>query len=236
MTNDELKKILESDIPDEINPEYNTKAILQKCKTKREKQVNYKFKITFSIVSLFLFAFIVFSVLWLNNKPRINKVSYEKISVLKIENKGSDDMINNPDAYLIEWYGIEINIRCDYSKHPEYDKWLEEYDGSVSEDDPRGYDYYLNRYLNRVFYEEIKNNLNNAYSHSFWPGDQIINVSYSAKKGDEETMSVALSNMEELINEFYESSDYEYLCNLSNEDYIIKIDIIERWPRFNGDE
>lgn len=171
----------------------------------------------------------------------------EKIDVIKYESTTGDiydaniPNPDNPNEQIIEWYGIEINIRCDYSKHPKYKEWEEEfYNGNYQTDpyDTRPLDYHLINFLHKKIYEYESMDVlfSNQQTHSFWPGSQIINIDYMAKKGNSETMEEAVRNMEEYLKDFYETDDYNNLLELANKDYITKIVIIERWPRINGDE
>ena len=147
---------------------------------------------------------------------------------------GGSSVIDNPDADIIEWYGIEVNIRCDYSKHPKYSEWKNDY---YSNSEEYGSLYYFRKYMDREFYELIEDYFPNVSSHSFWPGSEIININFSARKiGDERDMEAAQSNMESFVEAFYKTEDYNNLIKLASEEYITGIGIIERWPRRNGDD
>ncbi len=55
-------------------------------------------------------------------------------------------------------YKIEVIIRCDYSKHPKYDEWMEGYNSS-----DESYEYV---YLNKAHYELIKDKFPNCRLNS----------------------------------------------------------------------
>lgn len=259
MTNAELEKLINDDIPKKIGGKPDAKTMLDVCKAKNiesQKMIS-KLSIVLSCLMLVLVGAISISfglkkhaeiidvVNPIENTTNLNgNYNMEKIDI-KVDNKtindAGDDMIDNPDSQIIEWYGIEINIRCDYSKHPKYKEWEEEfYNGNYQTDpyDTRPLDYHLINFLHKKIYEYESMDVlfSNQQTHSFWPGSQIINIDYMAKKGNSETMEEAVRNMEEYLKDFYETDDYNNLLELANKDYITKIVIIERWPRINGDE
>lgn len=248
MTNEELEKLLNEDIPREIIGKSNFKSMLSKCKAKSAKRKTVLIKLS-TVLTCLLVVFIctitiVFishnsqekSIIKNNNMDKLENYNMNKLEKTITKSSNSDDMIDNPNADLIMWYGITITLRCDYTKHPKFREWESEFTNSehqIDIYDKRPLEYHLASFLNRKVYEYEQMDVlfPNQQIHSFFPGNEVIYIDYKAKKNDDERdIEQANKNMEEYLEWFYKSEDYNNILKLTNEDYIMVININEYWP------
>ena len=256
MTNKELEKLINDDIPKELSGKPDAISMLNKCKIRNIKRQGVIVKLSMTFSSLIIILIGVFSIVFglqmpVEKENNLNQTdANDNYNLGKIENNvnnngTNDEMIddpNNPREHVMGWYGIEINIRCDYTKHSKYKEWEKEfYDDEYQnyQNDPydtRPLSYHFIRFLNRKVYEyeSMDNMLANQTNHSFWPGAEIIHVSYLARKDIHETMEEAENIYKDFLDSFYQSQDYNYLMELSKKDFILKIEIIERSPNDDG--
>ena len=256
MNNIEIDELIKNDIQEIPNITFDSKEVLNKCKTRRIEFKKNVFK--FSMFSTCIIVIIIasLSIIILNSNSKHNKLIDEtgKIKIITQDNYISDEIIDNPDANSIDWYGISVYIFCDYSKHQKYNEWIEKYglrgvyDGEEAESkqkyNDRSAEYDNKNYfylLNSECYELIKDDY--TISNTFLPDGlcEWIVLNYSTRWIDKEydpneTMEQAMENMNKIKEEFYKSKDYNSLFELAKEDYVTHIDIVEYEPRYNGDE
>ena len=256
MNNIEIDELIKEDIQKIPDIEFNSNEVLNKCKTNNIRFKNKVFKFSVLISCIILAIIVSLSIIILNGSSNHNRLIDEtgKIKIITEKSDVLDDMLDNPDAYRVSWYGISVYIFCDYSKHPKYNEWIEKYglkgvyDGEESvsnqkyndrsaEYDNKNY-FYL---LNSECYELIKDGF--PTSNTFLPDGlaEWIVLNYSTRWIDKEfdpneTMEQAMKNMDSIKESFYQSRDYSNLFELAKEDYVTHIDIVEYEPRYNGDE
>ncbi len=203
--------------------------------TAGKKNNKFIFIVT-TLLSVILILTATVIIVLLNATPKTETIDSDKISFVKNLNQNESIYEDELHTYYLSAGGIEIMINLDYSKHPKYNEWAEEFGYTYNSDTfERPYSYHFNTYLNDKCYESIGGYFPNATAHSFI-GSPCIYVYYMVKKEHTETIEQANENMQKFISWFYKLKDYENIRKLANEDYVYSVKIIEHWPTYFGDE
>lgn len=240
MENDELREILKIDFP---IIEIDSKRIISACLSREDR--HHKQLISLNIVLssiIVLVGIIILSVVMMNNNTRIN--SNDKIEIVRSSGGyviSGNDMIGS--ELHIGTYGVSALIKCDFTKHPKYNEWVEECEPIALEDmneDSEGrfsYKHYLNRQLLKKLYEEIKNDYPNHNGCSLAPYEGgFVFLEFRIFPSDGETIEEAIEKNDNYFNDFLKSNEYNNLVKLAKNNYICSIVIHQMDVSLQGDE
>ena len=132
----------------------------------------------------------------------------------------------------VDLYGIRVRIRCDYSKHPNYNEWVTKYN---LKEKHSGIDYnYFNK-LNNACYEQIKDGFPLGEFTALSTSEDLHFI-YKASENHEESMKQSIDNFYKMKQIFYNSKDFETLKELSKQSFVVYISIVELEPNYEGYE
>ena len=196
MENDELKELLQNDVPE---VDYDSKAILHRCKQENNKFRIHKQKISYVLSSIITVLIIVFSIVFIyyknnkeirdinnaiNNLEKIESDETRMLEIMKIENKVttlSDVKRNN-----INLSKLSLETKTTTIELKKAVKWNDE----------------LNNQVNYYSFDEItlKQKVEEVY----------------VKKGKESNITFRITN--ELSNNLIKSIDIPYIDIINNQD------------------
>ena len=241
--NDELELLFSKDVPVVPEVEFDYKKMLQNCKMGKEKYNIKLFKYTlyacFCVVLCFVSVLTTITIV--KNNTSIEK--NDKIEIVR----SSGYVVSRNDSLDSTWhigpYGIEVLIKCDFTKHPKYNEWVEECEPIALEDmnensDGRfSYEFYLNRQLLKKYYEEIKNDYpnHNGYVLEAYEGG-FVRLQFFILPSDGETIEEAIEKNDNYFNDFLKSNEYNNLVELAETNYICSIMIGQMDVSLQGNE
>lgn len=238
---DELELLFNKDVPVVPEVEFDYKKMLQNCKMGKEKH-NKQFISLNIVLSSFivLVGIIILSVVMMNNNTPIkpnDKIEIVRSSGYVISGNNSLD-----STWYIGPYGIEVLIKCDFTKHPKYNEWVEECEPIALEDmnensDGRfSYEFYLNRQLLKKYYEEIKNDYPNHTGYVLEAYEGFVRLQFYILPSDGETIEEAIEKNDNYFNDFLKSNEYNNLVELAETSYICSIMIGQMDVSLQGNE
>ena len=239
MENDELKEILEMDFP---NVEIDSKKIISACLAREDRHHKQFIRLNIVLSSfIVLVGIIILSVVMMNNNTPIkpnDKIEIVRSSGYVISGNNSLD-----STWYIGPYGIEVLIKCDFTKHPKYNEWVEECEPIALEDmnensDGRfSYEFYLNKQLLKKYYEEIKNDYTNHNGYVLEPYEGgFVRLQFFILPSDGETIEEAIEKNDNYFNDFLKSNEYNNLVELAETNYICSIMIGQMDVSLQGNE
>ena len=239
---DELELLFNKDVPVVPEVEFDYKKMLQNCKMGKEKHniKLFKYVLNACFCAILCLIFVLTTVIIIKNNTSIEKK--DKIEIVR----SSGYVVSGNDSLGSTWhigpYGIEVLIKCDFTKHPKYNEWVEECgpialeDMNENSDGRFSYEFYLNRQLLKKYYEEIKNDYPNHTGYVLEAYEGFVRLQFYILPSDGETIEEAIEKNDNYFNDFLKSNEYNNLVELAETNYICSIMIGQMDVSLQGNE